>query len=405
MQRARAGGYAPRDLQDAGLATARGGQLRDFFTARITFPISDARGRVQGFGARTLDPNQRAKYVNSPEGPHFRKRNLLFGLDLARASAARQGWVVVAEGYTDVMGMVASGIDAAVACMGTALTTEQLRTLRRSAEEVRVCFDADQAGEQAAWRTAEAARGVPVALSAVRLPDGADPGELGGAPEGREQLAEAVQGAQPLMTTLIRARAGRAGNSARERDRALGEITELLRGLPDSVERDEAVRVTSSELDLSRHREERLRADLGAPAAPRDEAPAAGAPDTAGRAALERRVLALGIAASAEERATHLGTLSSEVFDESEHGEVFGLVSAGAPIADWPPALTGLGTALSAEVTGEPSGREVQEAVFRLQLDELRRRGVAARESGDEEGLLDALTLQAQLRERLRGEE
>ena len=110
-----------------GCAAAR---PQDFFQGRITFPIADARGRVQGFGARTMDPNERAKYVNSPEGPGFRKRRLLFGLHLARATAARQGWIVVAEGYTDVLALASAGVEACVACMGTSLTSEQLRALR-----------------------------------------------------------------------------------------------------------------------------------------------------------------------------------------------------------------------------------------------------------------------------------
>ena len=150
-------GFSRDQLAEAGLARLRGGVAHDFFQGRITFPIADARGRVQGFGARTLDPHERAKYVNSPEGPGFQKRRLLFGLHLARAAAARQGWIVVAEGYTDVLALVAAGVEASVACMGTSLTPDQLRLARRSADEVRLCFDADEAGQTAAWRTVEAA--------------------------------------------------------------------------------------------------------------------------------------------------------------------------------------------------------------------------------------------------------
>jgi DNA primase len=403
LERASARGFRPQELRDAGLASARGGQPRDFFFARITFPISDARGRVQGFGARTLDPNQRAKYVNSPEGPHFRKRHLLYGMDLARSSAARQGWVVVAEGYTDVMGMAAAGIEAAVACMGTALTTEQLRTLRRTVGEVRVCFDGDQAGEQAAWRTAEAARGVPLMLSAIALPEGADPGDLGATEAGRTELRRAVDSAEPLVTCLIRARAARAGGSARERDRALGEITDLLRGLPDSVERDEAVRVATSQLGLSRSLEERLRGALGT--ADGASARATRVAELSPRSALERRVLSLGLSARPEVRGAHLETLSTEVFDEPLHRKAFVLMTSGADVQEWPSEVVGLGTALRAEADHEATAEEVQEAVYRLQLDELQRRISRARSEGDEAGLLEALHLQSELRERLRGDE
>ena len=126
-------GFSRAELVEAGLARMRGGQAADFFASRIVFPIADGQGRVQGFGARTLDPAERAKYVNSPEGEHFRKRTLLFGLAEARTAAAKKGYFVVAEGYTDVMGLVASGVEEAVACMGTSLTSEQLKLLRRYA--------------------------------------------------------------------------------------------------------------------------------------------------------------------------------------------------------------------------------------------------------------------------------
>src|SRR5438067_990277 len=117
-RRAVKAGFSRGELVEAGLARREG---RDFFTSRITFPIGDARGRVLGFGARTLDPGQ-VKYVNSPEGSAFRKRQLLFGLAQARGPAARQGWICVAEGYTDVLALASCGVPAAVACMGTSLT-------------------------------------------------------------------------------------------------------------------------------------------------------------------------------------------------------------------------------------------------------------------------------------------
>jgi len=245
--------------------------------------------------------------------------------------------------------------------MGTALTTTQLRALRRSAQEVRLCFDGDSAGQQAAWRSAEAARGVPVELSAVRLPPGADPGDLGSTAEGRTQLSEAVDGAEPLVTSLIRGRASRAGRSPRERDHALEDITELLR------------------------------ATVGREVSP--------------RIALERSVLLVALAADDELRQTGLASLSAEVFDDHVHGEIFALMAGGVALDDWPSELSGVTTALRAEVVGATTATELQEAVSRLQVDELDRRIAAARTEQDEQGLLEALTLRSELRTRLRGEQ
>ena len=119
------------------------------------------------------------------------------------------------------MGLVAAGVEAAVACMGTSLTADQIRLLRRWAPEVRLCFDADAAGEQAAWRTVEASAGVNLALSAVRAAAGQDPGDLAGDAEGRAALARAVHASEPLVTSLIRSRVARAGRSPRDREEAL----------------------------------------------------------------------------------------------------------------------------------------------------------------------------------------
>ena len=188
-------GFSREQLAEAGLARLRGGTAHDFFTGRITFPIADRRGRVLGFGARTMDPGERAKYVNSPEGERFQKRTLLFGLHLARPSAAKAGWTIVVEGYTDVLALHAAGVENAVACMGTALTTAQLRELARAAPEARLCFDADAAGERAAQRTMEAAAGLPLRMTAISLPQGSDPGDLGGTVEGRATLRERVAAA------------------------------------------------------------------------------------------------------------------------------------------------------------------------------------------------------------------
>jgi DNA primase len=396
-------GFSREQLIDAGLARMRGGSATDFFTARITFPIADLRGRVQGFGARTLDPKERAKYVNSPEGPSFRKRALLFGLAEARPDAARRGWVVVAEGYTDVLGLVAAGIEAAVACMGTSLTADQIRLLARTAPEVRLCFDADAAGEEAAWRTVQAARGIPVRLSAAQLPSGQDPGDLAADGEGRARLAGAIERADPLLTSLIGSRARRAGGSAGDRQRALEEITTLLRTLPESLEKDEGVRLAAGLLQLSRAMEERLRES-----ARHDESPVArpAAPVTeSSQEVRERRLLELAMALPTAAPA-YLEELSSEAFHLDAHRRAFALLASGVTrLEDWPEELGELGARLNAEMVGAPASEaELREAVYRLQLPLVERRAAQRREAGDERGRMEALDLARRLRAALRGE-
>lgn len=394
-------GFPREALVDAGLARMRGGQAADFFASRIMFPIADSQGRVQGFGGRTLDPKERAKYVNSPEGDHFKKRSLLFGLAEARAPAARAKHFVVAEGYTDVMGLIAAGVEPAVACMGTSLTTDQIRLLRRWAPEVRLCFDADAAGEQAAWRTVEAAAGVNIALSAVALPPGRDPGDLVRDAEGRAALARAVDRSEPLVSSLIRSRVSRAGRSPREREAALEDIARLLRHFPDSVEKDEGVRLTAGLLQLSQGLEERLRQSS------RQDAPAAAVvPERASapQEVRERRFLAMAVALPGHAR-SYLEGLPPDAFEIEAHRRAFELMRSGVDDPEaWPDDLADVALAVRVELAGaEVSEAELREAAYRVELPMLERRASELRDAGDDEGRLQALDLARRVRAALRG--
>lgn len=396
-------GFSRQELLDSGLSRQSGA---DFFAARIMFPIADARGRVQGFGGRTLDPNERAKYVNSAEGPSFRKRRLLFGLDLARASAGTAGWIAVCEGYTDVMGLAKAGMPNAVACMGTSLTTDQLRLLSRTAEEIRICFDGDRAGQEAAWRSVEAAEGVKVRLSAVPLPVGKDPGDLSGTDDGLAELREAVTNPVPMMSYLVRSRVGRAGRSAAERDGALEEVRSLLRRFPDSIEKDDAIRLASGLLELSRPMEDRLRTDASQGRSEASRRPASSARERLGADEVrERRFLAMALALP-EVGAKYVEDLNEEMFDLPIHRRAFALLASGTPTDGWPEELSSLATVLQSSVVDEhASEAELREATLRIQERGLERLGRRAREGGNVEEFLRIQDLLRRVRQAMRATE
>lgn len=400
-ERAVAGGFSPRELADAGVARARGG---DFFRSRIIFPIADARGRVQGFGGRTLDPRERAKYINSPEGPQFRKRHLLFGLSQARAAAGRAGYLVVAEGYTDVLGLTRAGEEAAVACMGTSLTSDQLRLAARHAREVRVSFDGDAAGQTAAWRSFQAAKGVPLRMSAVVLPPGQDPGDLSATEEGRRTLRSAVADAASLLVSLVQSKS-QAAQSAHERAEALDEITQLLQETPDSVEKDEAIRIAAGNLQLARTTAERFfeaarhRGDGAPPETPRLES--APVEDTA-RSAREHGVLSLALSRPESAR-RYLADIDIDgSFSRPGLGAAARLLADGTPPDEWPEELRGLADRLRAEAPAESTEAELREAVYRLQEDVIWRRLAQLRERGDDDERLRVQQTLNQLRDALR---
>lgn len=392
-------GFSRQQLIEAGLVRDRGGAVQDFFSSRIVFPIANAQGQVQGFGGRTLDPNERAKYVNSPEGRSFQKRRLLFALDQARGAAAKQRWIAVAEGYTDVLGLAKAGIEAAVACMGTSLTTDQLRLLARWVDEVRLCFDGDRAGRDAAWRSVEAAQGVAVRLTAVPLPPGRDPGDLAATAEGLEELRRAVENPEPMLTYLVRSRIGAAGPTAAERGTALDEITGLLGRFSDGIEKDEAIRLATSLLDLSPQLQRRLRESGRSNDTPADRAPDARGSGT-GRLRLdademrERRWLSLALARP-EDAVAAAEQLSDDAFDLPEHRAAFGAIAAGTPVAEWPPELSELSVELRASEGQPVSAAELRGATHHLQERFLERRAKAARGEGD---LTELVRIEALLR-------
>ncbi len=176
-------GHDQDALIEAGLARVsdRDQSLYEMFRHRLMFPITDNRGQVIAFGARALDDDQQPKYLNSAETKTFQKKHVLYGMALARV-AVRQGKpLVVAEGYMDVIAIHQSGIAAAVAPLGTALTEEQIKLLWRMDDRPILCFDGDTAGKSAALKAL--IRSIPLlepgkTLRVALMPAGVDPDDL-----------------------------------------------------------------------------------------------------------------------------------------------------------------------------------------------------------------------------------
>lgn len=189
----------PLHAIEAGLLIPKDdGKAYDRFRNRVMFPIRDTRGRVIGFGGRTLGDDP-AKYLNSPETPLFHKGRNLFGLYEAKQSVKSElPYLLVVEGYMDVVMLAQHGIHNAVATLGTATTREQLALIYKSTRKVVFCFDGDRAGRSAAWRALEQAlpevHGDRECLF-MFLPDGHDPDTLVqeiGAEAFRERITEAM---------------------------------------------------------------------------------------------------------------------------------------------------------------------------------------------------------------------
>jgi DNA primase len=253
----RKAGFTEEELLATGLAQrsrSRPGQVFDRFRERIMFPSADARGRVVGFGARAMRDNQQPKYLNTSDGEIYHKRAQLFGIDQARAHAARAGRIVLVEGYTDVLALHQAGLRNAVGIMGTALTEEQVAELERVAKVLELALDADRAGQDAMLRAAGIASGRKLELRVVALPEGMDPAELIER-EGADALRARVEQSMPFAAFRVdRILAGADTGSAEGRDHAVAELTPVLAELPPSVLREELVRRVAGRLDLSQAR-------------------------------------------------------------------------------------------------------------------------------------------------------
>jgi DNA primase len=253
----RRAGFSDEELVEAGLASRsrRSGQLYDRFRARITFPLADKRGRVIGFGARTLSTGSSGpKYLNSPEGELYRKGHQLFGLHLARRAAASARAMVVAEGYTDVLALSQAGVENAVGLMGTALTEAQVRELTAAVGAggtIDLALDADASGQEAMVRAAALASGHDVTLRVVPLPDGLDPADLV-VRDGAGRVADLLTGARPFAQFRVDHILATADLETPEgRDRALEALRPVIRSVPAGIRHEELVRQVASRLSLS----------------------------------------------------------------------------------------------------------------------------------------------------------
>lgn len=248
-------GYTENTLIEAGLIIKPDDDSATFdrFRNRIMFPILGMRDRVIAFGGRALDPNARAKYLNSPETPLFHKGSVLYNLNAARQAAATDKEpLIVCEGYMDVVALWGVGIKRAVAPLGTALTENQISLLWRSSNEPVMCFDGDRAGQGAAYRSID--RALPLltpgkSLSFAFLPQGQDPDDLV-REKGAGAFEEILQAAQPLVNVLWSRETEAQSLDTPERRAALrAHLRELVKRIADKDVRSAYGAELASRLD------------------------------------------------------------------------------------------------------------------------------------------------------------
>ena len=261
-------GYSEKDLIDAGMLSVRDAEdernsqhvTRSFdrFRNRIMIPIRDEQGKMAGFGARIVDPTDIPKFLNSPETPIFTKGKILYGLDRARKPIRAADQAVIVEGYLDVIALHQAGYENVVSPMGTALTEDQLRLLKKLSRRIVLALDPDTAGQKAVLRGLDAARSamdregefgfdargllrnearLQADLRVASMPDGLDPDEL--VARDKEEWKRLIENAKPIVTHVMDSLAvGQNLNDAKVKNQIAAQVIPLIEDLPNALERD-----------------------------------------------------------------------------------------------------------------------------------------------------------------------
>jgi DNA primase len=230
----------------------------DRFRNRIMIPIRDENGKMAGFGARIVDPNDIPKFLNSPETPIFSKGRILYGLDRARKPIRAADQAVIVEGYLDVIALHQAGYENVVSPMGTALTEDQLRLLKRSTRRIVLALDPDVAGQKAVLRGLDAARSamdregelgfdargllrnearLQADLRVASMPDDLDPDEI--VARDKDEWKRLIENAKPIVTHVMETLAvGQNLNDAKVKNQIAAQVLPLIEDLQTPIERD-----------------------------------------------------------------------------------------------------------------------------------------------------------------------
>nr|MDD6335285.1 DNA primase [bacterium] len=238
----------PETLKTAGLAQQGEKGLFDLFRGRVMFPIIEPRGQVVGFGGRVLGQGS-PKYLNSPATPVFDKHKCLFGLNLA-ARDKKLPYLILVEGYMDVVSLHQAGITQAVAALGTAFGEDHARLIKRYVKEVYVCFDGDAAGVKAALRSFETLERQGLSVRVLRISDNRDPDDVvrqGGAAAFEREMKNALT--VPDFRMLL-AREASDMSTSQGRAQFAVACADLLAAIQSPIEREEHLKRWMERLQL-----------------------------------------------------------------------------------------------------------------------------------------------------------
>ncbi len=240
-------------MEQIGLLAKRDfdGKYFDRFRDRVMFPIWNKDGKIIGFGGRIIG-NEQPKYLNSPESKIFNKSKILYGFHIARPEMRKKNEAVLFEGYVDVITAWQAGVRNGVATLGTAITDEQAKLIRRNAETVIICYDSDRAGLKATYRAIEILEAHNCHIKVASLPEGYDPDDYiqkYGLEKFRNEVIGANQTTMAFKMNFLRK--GKNLQNEAERMKYIEDVLSEITSLSKAIERDHYLRQLSQEFSLS----------------------------------------------------------------------------------------------------------------------------------------------------------
>lgn len=245
-------GYKIQDLLTLGVIIQgkNNNNYYDRFRNRIMFPVFNSRGEVIGFGGRVLD-DSKPKYLNSPESEIFNKGTNLYGLNFAIKQGIKD-YIIIVEGYMDVISLNQNGVTNVVASLGTALTLNQAKLMKKYANKVVISYDADFAGQNATLRGLKILKDVGFEIKVLKIPQGKDPDEYVRS-NGKEAFLRLIDNSLDLTEYILNSTEEKYDLSkSEEKIKYLQEVSNVLKEL-DAIERDIYIKRISEKTDINEH--------------------------------------------------------------------------------------------------------------------------------------------------------
>ncbi len=240
----------PKDALDkSGLFTSSSKGTFDRFRNRIQFPIFNASGRIIAFGGRAIDPDDPAKYLNSPETPLYHKSDVFYGLHMSRDAIRQSGYAIIVEGYMDFLQLYQAGIKNVIAVSGTAMTERHVAQIHKFANRVLLAYDGDSAGIEATLRAGYLLFKGGVEPMVITIPDQMDPDDWVHQ-KGADAFLRGIDEASPLLHFHLRIKKATDLRTA-ERSQFINQILKNIAEISDGIIRDDLIRILSQQLQVN----------------------------------------------------------------------------------------------------------------------------------------------------------